>query len=85
MTADNLLGLLTLAALIFAYFVPAIVAGVQGKRTTAAIFFLNFFLGWTGIFWVIALVWAFVPDAPHQRAQGPDLLLVPTHWAANDN
>ena len=85
MTADALLGLLTLAALIFAYFIPAIVAGVQGKRTTAAIFFLNFFLGWTGLFWVIALVWAFVPDAPAPRAQEPDLLLVPAHWVERGN
>ena len=83
MTADSLLGLLTLAALIALYFLPAIIAKVQGKRTTAAIFVLTLLTGWTGLGWIVAVVWAFVPDAPRQ--QEPDLLLVPAQWAANDN
>ena len=44
------------------YFLPSIVALVRGKRDTLAICLLNFFLGWTLIGWIIALVWAFKVD-----------------------
>ena len=81
---DALIGLITLASLIALYFLPAIIAKAQGKRTTAAIFVLTLLTGWTGLGWIVALVWAFVPDAPARSAE-PDLLLVPAHWAANDN
>jgi hypothetical protein len=46
------------------YFLPSIVAFARSKRDTAAIVLLNFFLGWTLIGWVIALVWAVKTDAP---------------------
>ncbi len=85
MTTDAIIGLTTLASLVVLYFLPAIIAKAQGKRTTAAIFVLTLLTGWTGLGWIVALVWAFVPDAPAQRAQEPDLLLVPTHWAERGN
>jgi len=44
------------------YFLPSIVALVRGKRDTLSICLLNFFLGWTLIGWIIALVWAFKVD-----------------------
>ena len=44
------------------YFLPSIVALVRGKRDTLSIGLLNFFLGWTLIGWIIALVWAFKVD-----------------------
>ena len=40
------------------YFVPAIVAGVVDHKNTASIMVLNGLLGWTGLGWVAALVWA---------------------------
>jgi hypothetical protein len=40
------------------YFLPSIIAMARSKRDTLAIFLLNFFLGWTGIAWIVALVWA---------------------------
>jgi len=43
------------------YFLPALVG--SGKRNALAIFVLNLFLGWTGIGWVVALVWACTKDA----------------------
>jgi hypothetical protein len=46
------------------YFLPSIIALLKSKRDTLAIFLLNFFLGWTVIGWIIALVWAAKHDAP---------------------
>jgi len=40
------------------YFLPTIIALVRQKRNTIAIFVLNFFLGWTFVGWVVALVWS---------------------------
>jgi hypothetical protein len=45
------------------YFLPTMVALVRSKRDKLSIFLLNFFLGWTLIGWVVALVWAFKTDA----------------------
>lgn len=46
------------------YFLPTIVALIKSKRDSLAIFLLNFFLGWSVIGWVIALVWAAKNDVP---------------------
>jgi hypothetical protein len=46
------------------YFLPAILAFARNKRDATAILILNFFLGWTMIGWVIALVWALKNDVP---------------------
>ena len=40
------------------YFLPAWVAGSRNHHNQMAILALNFFLGWTFVGWVIALVWA---------------------------
>ncbi len=44
------------------YFFPSIVAIINKKKNASAIFILNFFLGWTFIGWVIALVWVTMKD-----------------------
>jgi hypothetical protein len=46
------------------YFLPSIIAFARSKRDTSAIVLLNFFLGWTLIGWVVALVWAAKNDVP---------------------
>jgi hypothetical protein len=46
------------------YFLPSIIAFARSKRDTMAILMLNFFLGWTMIGWVVALVWALKTDIP---------------------
>ena len=51
-------GLILIAIGIVFYFIPSMVA--QGHRNAGAIFALNFFLGWTIVGWVGALVWAIV-------------------------
>lgn len=42
------------------YFLPAIVG--RNKRDAAAIFVVNFLLGWTVIGWFVALIWACMAD-----------------------
>ena len=44
------------------YFLPSIVALARSKRDILGIVLLNFFLGWTMIGWVVALVWALKTD-----------------------
>lgn len=40
------------------YFLPSIIAWNSEKPNFLAIFVLNLFLGWTLVFWVLALVWS---------------------------
>jgi hypothetical protein len=46
------------------YFLPSIIGLARNKRDITAIVLLNFFLGWTMIGWVVALVWAVKTDVP---------------------
>lgn len=40
------------------YLLPAIIAGFRGHASAWGIFALNLLLGWTGLVWIIALIWA---------------------------
>ncbi len=44
------------------YFLPSIIG--EKKKNATSIFLLNFFLGWTFIGWVVAIVWAVSKDNP---------------------
>jgi hypothetical protein len=55
--------LLLIAVSLFIYFIPYIVAKQNKKQNSGAIGALNFFLGWTLVGWVVALVWAMSKDA----------------------
>ncbi len=46
------------------YFLPSIIALARSKRDIVGIVLLNFFLGWTMIGWIVALVWAVKTDYP---------------------
>ena len=46
------------------YFLPSIIALDRSKRELLAVFLLNFFLGWSVIGCIVALVWAAKNDAP---------------------
>ena len=48
--------LLLFLVLVAIYFLPSLIA--YNKSFGGQVFVLNFFLGWTFIGWVIALVWA---------------------------
>ncbi len=54
--------MLTFAALLFLYFLPTIVA--HNKASFVPIFLVNFFLGWTVVGWIAALMWALVEPGP---------------------
>lgn len=40
------------------YFLPTIIAAVRKKTNLVGIALVNFFLGWSIIGWVVALIWA---------------------------
>jgi hypothetical protein len=54
------LGWVIIAVMIALYFLPSIVG--YKKVNFGAIFVLNMFLGWTGIGWIGALIWALTVD-----------------------
>jgi hypothetical protein len=50
--------ILLLAAAAFVCFLPAIIASSRSHHNTAAITCLCLLAGWTGLGWLIAMVWA---------------------------
>jgi hypothetical protein len=58
----------TLGVCLILYFLPTIIAMLRFRHNRAAIMVLNTFLGWTGLFWVLALVWAVSSLPPNARA-----------------
>jgi hypothetical protein len=58
----GVMGLVFLILTVAVYFVPAIVADRRKHNNRLAIGILNFFLGWTVVGWVGALVWACTND-----------------------
>lgn len=56
------MGVIIVFLIIFIYFIPSINAYSKKKKNAGAVFALNFFLGWTFIGWVVALVWSATDD-----------------------
>ncbi len=50
---------------VYIYFIPSIVG--RHKANAGAIFVLNFFLGWSLVGWVVALVWACTKELPQNN------------------
>jgi hypothetical protein len=50
-----------LVALVF-YFLPTIIGHYQDHYSFRNLFLVNLLLGWTGIGWIVAFIWALVPD-----------------------
>ena len=40
------------------YLLPVLISFLRRNKNWLAIFLLNLFLGWTGIGWVVVLVWS---------------------------
>ena len=71
---ELMFGWLVIGIAMSIYFLPAIVAGFRNHPNTAGIIILNFFLGWTLVGWVVAMVWS-VSSARHDRTSS---------WTARD-
>ncbi len=59
------------------YLLPVYEAHLRDHPDIASIFALNFFLGWSAIGWVGALVWAFKVPAPNPGPDCPQIPLPP--------
>jgi hypothetical protein len=44
------------------HFLPTIIAALRNSRHLLEIFLINLCFSWTGIGWVVALVWAFTSE-----------------------
>jgi hypothetical protein len=55
---DPAMGLIIIGITLAGYFFPSIIAVTRGHHNALAIFLLNLFLGWTGLGWLGALIWA---------------------------
>lgn len=51
--------LIQLYAMFCVYLIPSFIAVFRKHRDHNAIAIMNFFLGWTVIFWLWSLIWAF--------------------------
>ncbi|HKD23589.1 MAG TPA: superinfection immunity protein [Rhizomicrobium sp.] len=51
-----------ISTIILLYWLPTIIAIVRQTHSALGIFLVNLFLGWTGIFWILALIWALAAD-----------------------
>ena len=64
--ADELVEFLTEVFIMLAtfgvYFLPALIAAIGKKKQANAICVLNLLLGWTGLGWAVAMVWACAKD-----------------------
>lgn len=69
--------LLVILVSIGIYFIPYIVAKQNKKQNAGAIGALNFFLGWTLVGWVVALVWAMSKDVSVPQAAPPANVTTP--------
>ena len=54
----SFVGVVVFIIIMASYFLPTIIALLRRQPNALAIFLLNFFLGWTFIGWVVALVWS---------------------------
>lgn len=51
--------LLIFVLTLIVYFLPTIIANRRYHKNSSAIFVLNLLLGWTGLGWAIAAIWAY--------------------------
>jgi hypothetical protein len=54
-----LLGGVFLVICVSIYFLPAVIALCRGHRSLGTILLVNLLSGWTGLGWLVCIVWAF--------------------------
>ena len=55
--------------LLVAYFLPFIIANHREHNNQLAIFLVNLLAGWSIIFWLVALIWAFTGNTRFRDEQ----------------
>jgi hypothetical protein len=68
---------LLFALALISYFLPGIIASIRGSHHQTAICLINFFLGWTVLGWLAALIWAVVEKPMERKPLGVDKSYVP--------
>ena len=63
-------GMWTLTAGIAISFIPTIIAFLRELGPRWVIFWLNLFLGWTGIGWLVLLIWSIVATPEGRVGRG---------------
>jgi hypothetical protein len=58
MKPGGILAMFHFLFLLAIYFLPTLIAGARHVYCRSGIVLLNAFLGWTGIGWIVALIWA---------------------------
>jgi hypothetical protein len=53
------LGLTALAVIFVVHFLPAFIAFYRKHPNRIPILLVNIFFGWTGLGWIVALIWSF--------------------------
>lgn len=63
-------GVFLLIVTSFGYMIPAGIAIMRRHNSTLAITIVNFLLGWTIIFWIVAFFWSLSGNAKENRSLG---------------
>jgi hypothetical protein len=63
---DVALGVLSLVGLALLYVTPTVIAWVRGHDQFRGIILVNLLFGWTGLGWIVAMLWCTTSIAPGQ-------------------
>jgi hypothetical protein len=55
--------------LLVLYFLPSLIAFLRGHLSAIAILITNLVFGWTGIGWLVALIWSFTGNTARNRGR----------------
>ena len=59
----NLYGIIGTAITMALYLLPTLIVNYTNHRYRNAVYFMNIFLGWTIIFWVVSMIVALLPKS----------------------